>query len=210
MENGNDFKDLIASTPDDLSAKERILRTALILFNKNGIHTTGIEKIISESGVAKATFYKHFPSKTNLVRAYLEYKDVIWFRRFDQFTSGVSLSSLDRLLGIFDALEAWFSEPGFRGCPFIKGLTEFDPVVDPEVFECVSQHFVKTQRFVEDRLKEVVPNKAAEFAPKVMSLIAGATILAVATGNQESARMSKSMLKVLIEQAKSSDSLPAS
>lgn len=206
MENGNDFKDLTAIAPEDLSAKERIIRTALILFNKSGVHTTGIEKIISESGVAKATFYKHFPSKTDLVRAYLGYKDEVWFRRFDQFTSDKSLSSLDRLLRIFDALEAWFSEPGFRGCPFIKGLTEFDPAVEPEVFECVSKHFVKTQRFVEDRLKEVLPNKVEEFAPKVMSLIAGATVLAVATGNPESARMSKSMLKTLVEQAEANES----
>ena len=60
------------------SARDRILRTAHDLFYRDGIRATGIDRVIAESGVAKLTFYRHFPSKNDLIRAYLDYRHQRW------------------------------------------------------------------------------------------------------------------------------------
>ena len=60
------------------AARERILATAFSLFYAKGIRAVGIDLIIAESGVAKATFYKHFPAKDDLVVAYLDKVDGVW------------------------------------------------------------------------------------------------------------------------------------
>src|SRR5690606_40063116 len=58
--------------PEASPARRRLLDTATRLFYEGGIHAVGIDRIIAEAGVAKATFYYHFPAKDELVRAYLE------------------------------------------------------------------------------------------------------------------------------------------
>ena len=63
-----------------LAPRERILRTASDLFYRFSIHAVGVDRIIAESGVAKMTFYKHFPSKANLVATYLRHKDAGWLQ----------------------------------------------------------------------------------------------------------------------------------
>ena len=59
-------------------ARSRILDTAFRLFYARGIRAVGVDLIIAESGVAKATFYRHFPSKDELVLAYLDKVDGVW------------------------------------------------------------------------------------------------------------------------------------
>ena len=66
-----ELMDLAGQSLSDLAPRERILKTASDLFYRFSIHTVGIDRIIAESGVAKMTFYKHFPSKDELVVAYI-------------------------------------------------------------------------------------------------------------------------------------------
>ena len=68
-------------TPE-LSARERILLTAHDLFYSDGVRATGIDKVIAEARVTKVTFYRHFPSKNDLIRAYLDYRHERWMSWF--------------------------------------------------------------------------------------------------------------------------------
>ncbi len=64
------------TTPSGASAaRERLLRTASDLFYREGIHAVGVDRIVAEAGVTRATFYRHFPSKEDLVEAYLGVED---------------------------------------------------------------------------------------------------------------------------------------
>ena len=86
------------------AARDRILDTAFRLFYARGIRAVGVDTIIAESGVAKATFYKHFPAKDDLVVAYLDRVDGIWTGQLHAAAAGRRRRPADQLVGLFDAL----------------------------------------------------------------------------------------------------------
>ena len=88
------------------AARERILDTAFALFYARGIRAVGIDLIIAESGVAKATFYKHFPAKDDLVVAYLDKVDGVWTGQLNAAAEAAGPDPADQLVGLFDALSS--------------------------------------------------------------------------------------------------------
>lgn len=109
------------------AARERILDTAFRLFYARGIRAVGVDLIIAESGVAKATFYKHFPAKDELVLAYLDRVDALWSRQLHEAAAQAGPDPADQLVGLFDALGASCEVDGYRGCAFINAAAESVP-----------------------------------------------------------------------------------
>src|SRR4051794_29251115 len=108
-----------------LTARERLLAAADELFYAEGVHSVGIDRIIEHAGVAKASLYNTFGSKDELVRAYLSARHD---RRRDRISAAVAARETprDRVLAVFDVLEAAVAEPTFRGCAFAKASAEAD------------------------------------------------------------------------------------
>jgi len=107
-----------------LSARERILVTAHDLFYRDGIRATGVDRIIATSGVAKLTFYRHFASKDDLVRAFLGYRHERWMAWFVDALGRHGATPGGGLAPLAEAMAEWFADPGFRGCAFINAVTE--------------------------------------------------------------------------------------
>lgn len=107
--------------------RDRILDTAFRLFYARGIRAVGVDLIIAESGVAKATFYKHFPAKDELVLAYLEKVDGIWTGQLRAAAEAAGADPADQLVGLFDALGSACRREGYRGCAFINTAAESAP-----------------------------------------------------------------------------------
>ncbi|HET7280388.1 MAG TPA: TetR/AcrR family transcriptional regulator [Dermatophilaceae bacterium] len=106
------------------AARERILEAAFTLFYARGIRAVGVDLIIAESGVAKATFYKHFPAKDDLVVAYLDKVDGVWTEQLRQAAAAAGPDPADQLVGMFDALRTACRREGYRGCAFINAAAE--------------------------------------------------------------------------------------
>ena len=113
----------MAPTP----AHDRILDTAFRLFYARGIRAVGVDLIIAESGVAKATFYKHFPAKDELVLAYLDRVDGIWTGQLRAAAEAAGPEPAEQLVGMFDALGTACRREGYRGCTFINAAAEAVP-----------------------------------------------------------------------------------
>jgi AcrR family transcriptional regulator len=128
-------------TSDEVAipARDRILRTAHDLFYREGIRATGIDRIIAASGVTKVTFYRHFPSKNDLIRAYLEYRHDLWVSWFVDALNRHQLPRRQPSAALVPALEEWFKSNDYRGCAFINTVVEFDGVL-PEVLEISRRH----------------------------------------------------------------------
>lgn len=103
--------------------KSRIIQTASNLFYKNGYNTTGINQIIAEAGIAKATLYNHFKSKEEICLAYLKHKNVSFLEDFEAFTTSKTQGK-EQLLAIFDFLTLFYKEKDFNGCWCIKTVAE--------------------------------------------------------------------------------------
>jgi AcrR family transcriptional regulator len=106
------------------SARERILSTAHDLFYRDGIRATGIDKLIAESGVAKLTFYRHFPSKDALVCEFLDYRHARWMAWFVDALQRHGGAPGAGLAPLAAAMAEWFADPLFRGCAFINAVAE--------------------------------------------------------------------------------------
>ena len=107
------------------SPREKLIRTAQRLFYKNGIHATGIDKVVAEAGVAKMTLYKHFKTKNDLVLAALHRADEEFRNFLMRIVEQKGRTPLDRLLAVFDFLDEWRCQDDFSGCNFINACGEF-------------------------------------------------------------------------------------
>lgn len=105
-------------------AREKILTTAFRLFYAHGLRAAGIDTIIAESGVAKATFYKYFPAKDDLILAYLEHVDGVWSGQLHAAAEAAGPEPARQLVGLFDALTTACRRDGYRGCAFINAAAE--------------------------------------------------------------------------------------
>ena len=119
-------------------ARQRLLSTATQIFYADGIHSVGVDRIIADAKVTRATFYRHFPSKDDLVVTYL--KEVHQMERAG-ITAAIAAhsSAADSLLAIADTIAAGIRSAGFRGCAFLNAAAEF-PDEDHPVHQEIIAH----------------------------------------------------------------------
>lgn len=107
------------------STADHILDVAGALFYRLGFAAAGVDLIVRESGVAKMTLYRHYPSKDDLIAAWLERADTQFWRHFEQWAGADERAARDRLLGVFAGLQRLVSSPTCLGCPFLLAASEF-------------------------------------------------------------------------------------
>ncbi|OAI10846.1 TetR family transcriptional regulator [Methylomonas koyamae] len=128
-----------STTVSDLPARERILLAAHDLFYREGIRATGVDKVIAAAGVTKVTFYRHFPSKHDLIRAFLEYRHGIWMDWFGDAIRRHGGVPGGGLLPLVAVMEEWFRKPIYRGCAFINSVAELGGTL-PDVLAICHSH----------------------------------------------------------------------
>jgi AcrR family transcriptional regulator len=111
--------------------RERILRTASELFYREGTRAVGVDLIVAQAGVAKTTLYRHFPTKDDLIEAFLRREDEDFWRQWDS----VATAHTDSPKGELEAQLQWIGEriarPGYRGCPQINIAAEYSAESHP-------------------------------------------------------------------------------
>ncbi len=179
----------------DKPPRERILLTAHDLFYRNGIRATGIDKVIAESGVAKVTFYRHFPSKNELIKAFLEYRHQLWMTWFVDALRRHGALPGGGLLPLIATLDEWFSNPVYRGCAFINVMAELGDSL-PEVVQICRNH----KRDMAMRIAELLPegNLRLERANAVAVAIDGTIVKAqLEAGNADGKLAIQSLSMIL-------------
>ena len=140
------------------AARERILETAEHLFYREGYRAVGVDTIVAESGVAKMTLYRHFPSKEALIAAYLERAN----EQLLAWMEGLIASHRDprvALEAVFDGVAKLASSPECLGCTFIAAAGEF-----PERDHLGHEAAVAHKRAVVGRLRELAERAGARDA----------------------------------------------
>ncbi|AYJ47960.1 TetR/AcrR family transcriptional regulator [Rhodococcus sp. P1Y] len=128
-------------------ARDRLLSTAAGIFYADGIRTVGVERIIAAAGVTKATFYRHYPSKEDLVLAYLRTEDETIRAHLESLVPTVG--PVDLLREVVDLIAQQLMLPGYRGCAFINAAAEYSDSSGP-VRRLVHEHRDWFHQFVAD------------------------------------------------------------
>lgn len=108
----------------EATPKEKIFQTASRLFYQNGYRAVGVDTIAAESGIGKMTLYRHYPSKDDLIVAYLRDSDEFFWASFEQITKDAA-TPREKLLAFFESLQDYVTTPDCYGCPFLNISTEY-------------------------------------------------------------------------------------
>src|SRR5688500_11072714 len=114
-------------------ARQRLLATATRIFYAEGIHSVGVDRLIAEAQVTRATFYRHFPGKEDLVLSYLREVHTMERTRVEAAIAD-NASPVNALLAIAGSIAQGIQSPGFRGCAFLNAAAEY-PATDQPVHQ---------------------------------------------------------------------------
>jgi AcrR family transcriptional regulator len=182
-----------------MSARERILTTAYELFSRRGIRAVGTDEVIERAGVAKATLYRHFATKNDLVLAVLQRREELWTHGLIEDQSRRRGDTPEeQLLAIFDVMHDWFQlRDGYEGCSFINVLLELG--ADHPAGRASIAHIGHVRDIVRHRALAAGLTDVEGFASSWHILMKGAIILA-AVGELDAAQRARKMACTLIEQ----------
>lgn len=182
------------------SKRDQLIDTALRIFNREGYHATGIDRVISESGVARMTLYNHFKSKDELILAVLRRRDENfrnWLMRTVERKAG---TPAERLPAVFDALADWFNEKSFSGCMFINAAAEYsDP--DSAIHRLTAEHKLLLCRYLNDLAQNAGAKDARILADGLMLLMEGAIVMRYVAGRRDAAASARTAALALINDA---------
>jgi AcrR family transcriptional regulator len=170
-------------------ARQRILDAAAELFYQRGIRATGTNAIIAHAGVSKATFFRHFPSKDDLVVAWLEQPAARWFDRVRAELESTP-DPRRRLLAFFEQLGRWFAEEDFRGCSFQNAAAEI-PGADHPVRQMVDEYVLEIEQYFRHTAAAAGLPHPTPVAKQLTVLALGAIAAAVATKSPDPAKVAR-------------------
>jgi AcrR family transcriptional regulator len=185
------------ATVPAVPARERILTAAYQLFSRRGVRGVGTDEVIERAGVARATLYRHFATKNDLVLAVLQRREEVWTQGLIDEQSRLRANTPEeQLLAIFDVLHEWFQlREGYEGCSFINVLLEVGP--DHPAGRASIVHIDHVRDVVRRRAMAAGLTDVEGFASSWHILMKGAIVLA-AVGDLEAALRAKKMGHALI------------
>lgn len=193
---------MAAATPDlhgpdvPRPARRRILDAAFRLFYAHGVRGVGVDTVIAESGVAKATLYKHFPSKDDLVLAYLDRVDELWRGQLEAAADAAGTDPRARLVGMFDALVTACRTDGYHGCAFIN--TAAESVAGTAVHERTVEHKRAVRAWVRELAVAAGATDPDGLARSITLLLDGGLAAGVLDGDPDASATARDAARTLV------------
>ncbi|WP_228002420.1 TetR/AcrR family transcriptional regulator [Nocardia australiensis] len=177
--------------------RDQVIEAADALFYERGIQSVGMDAVREAAGVSLKRIYSLFGSKDDLIMAVLRHRSAMWD---DGLASAVrpTMTARERLLAIFDFLDAWFRTPDFRGCAFINAYGELSSG-SPAVNDAVRAQKHAFGEYVARLVAEA--GAPPELAPQIALLAEGAQTTAAIVGTPESAHQARAAAQTLLDTA---------
>jgi AcrR family transcriptional regulator len=176
------------------------MATAERLFYRDGFRIVGIDTLLAEAGVAKMTLYKHFASKEDLIVAVLVKRDLRFRASIATAVEAAGKSPVRRLLAVFDWHEHWFGTDEFRGCAFIRALSEY-PDPTHEIHRVSWQHKLSIQASLAELARAAGAKNPTSLSETLNMLLDGAIIAAHATRSTAPAVTARAAATTLLKHA---------
>lgn len=179
------------------SPKEKLFQKAARLFYQHGYRAIGVDTIAAESGIGKMTLYRHYPSKDELIVAYLQASDELFWENFEQITKDV-VTPREKLLAFFDSLQDHVGTPACYGCPFLNVATEY-PETDYPGHQIALEHKRSVRARFRALAKEAGARNPEVLADQLFLLMDGAYMASRMFGPKNPASHLASAAKTLID-----------
>lgn len=165
------------------ATRQKLIDCAKELFYAEGFRNVGLDRILDEVGISKTAFYKHFPSKDDLMLAVLEHQSRWLQENFKELIRAHSgRLAADQLRGLFDVVEQIAQQDGFHGCIFVNVSMEFPLPHEPAHIEAA-----RNRHAIETIVCEVAERAGAanpeELARELCLLMDGAYVTRQVTGD---------------------------
>jgi len=160
----------------ETTPKEKLFETAARLFYQHGYRAVGVDTIAAESGIGKMTLYRHYPSKDDLIVAFLKASNEDFWGYFEQSTANAP-TARDKLLAFFQALQDYVVSPECYGCPFINVATEY-PERDYAGHQVALEHKLSVRARFNELAREAGARQPEGLANALLLLMDGAYMAA--------------------------------
>jgi AcrR family transcriptional regulator len=167
-----------------------MLTEAFVLFYANGIRAVGVDLLIARAGVAKASFYRYFRSKRELILAYVDLREDAWLAWLQEQVEAGTATSASPLLAIFDALGELFTDPEYRGCAVINAVAEVGTEF-PDVLDRARHHTQQLNDYVSGLASQARLPRPSEIADQWVALIRGSMAVAQCVRDAAPARAAR-------------------
>lgn len=177
--------------------RDELVQKALQAFYRNGFHATGMDMLVAETGISKTSMYKHFRTKEDLILAVLRLRDEHFrnwlYRRMEELAD----TPRQQLIAMFDALEEWFAEPGYKGCMFIKASSEYQDASHPIHMQS-ADHKRMLERHIAELVEKAGLADSGRLARQLLLLKEGAIVTAHLGHTDEPAQDAKAAASALV------------
>ncbi|WP_020016410.1 TetR/AcrR family transcriptional regulator [Promicromonospora sukumoe] len=182
---------------DENAAREAVVRAADELFYARGVQAVGMDAVRTAAGVSLKRIYSLFASKDELIVAVLHHRTGVWDSGLAS-ASERATTARERILAIFDFLDAWFREPDFRGCAFINTHGELG-ASSTAVADAVREQKRTFQQYVAQLVADAGAPPA--LAPQLAILAEGAQTTAAIAGTPDAAHHARAAAETLLDAA---------
>lgn len=183
----------------DITPKDKVFKTAARLFYQHGYRAIGVDTIAAEAGIGKMTLYRHYPSKDDLIVAYLKDSNELFWNNFEQISRDAPTPS-EKLLAFFQGLQDYVKTPVCYGCPFLNVATEY-PETDYPGHQVALEHKQSVRVRFRQLAKEAGATKPEELADQLLLLMDGAYMASRMFGAKNPAAQVAKAARILIDSA---------
>lgn len=184
-------------TKTEAKPKDILFEKAARLFYQHGYRAIGVDTIAAESGIGKMTLYRHYPSKDDLIVAYLKDSDELFWNGFEQITKDAP-TARGKLLAFFESLQEYVNTPACYGCPFLNVATEY-PEADHPGHQIAMEHKQSVRAKFRALAKEAGALEPNVLADQLFLLMDGAYMASRMFGAKNPASHLASAAKTLID-----------
>jgi AcrR family transcriptional regulator len=181
----------------EVAPKDKVFQTAARLFYQHGYRAIGVDTIAAESGIGKMTLYRHYPSKDDLIVAYLKDSHEVFWSYFEQVTKDAP-SAREKLLAFFESLQDYVKTPACYGCPFLNVATEY-PETDYAGHQVALEHKQSVRARFRELAKQVGAKRPDVLADQLFLLMDGAYMASRMFGAKNPAAHVADAARILID-----------
>jgi AcrR family transcriptional regulator len=191
------MSDLVAVPMDQLSPRQRLAETAFRLFYAHGINAVGIDRVLAEAGVSKATLYRHFPAKDDLIVEFVRLRDARYRAWLRDRVEALGNDPESRALAVFDAIKERCLAGDFRGCAFGNTVAELADPGHPG-HRAAREHKAAVRDYLAELLTRAGVREPEQLAGRFLLLLDGAVTTAVRDGCADAADEARAIAATLM------------